>query len=54
MPSTAQDAADALNELYNELMQKRIDLLLELDKIGREMDRLQLAIARIEENDPEA
>ncbi len=54
MPSTAQEAADGLNELYNELMQKRIDLLLELDKLTKEMDRLQIAIARIEENDPEA
>ena len=51
MASTAHEAADGLNDLYNELMQKRIALLLELDKLTREMDRVQLAIARIEEEE---
>lgn len=51
MSSIAQDASDSLNDYYNELMHKRISLLLELDKLTREMDRVQLAMAKIDESD---
>ena len=34
MASTASEASDGLNELYNELMHKRVDLLLEVLATG--------------------
>lgn len=55
-PSTNQDAADHLDSVYNELLNKRVALLKQLDDNRRQMDDILLEVARLEdsEGEPEA
>jgi hypothetical protein len=53
MATSEEEATGYLNDIYNELLQKRVNLLQELDDIRREMDDILLSIRRIEDQDEE-
>ncbi len=51
--SDNMEAADYLNTVYNNLMNKRVDLLIELDDNRRAMDDISLQIVRLEDAEDE-
>ncbi len=49
-PTEIVETIDAISEQYDELLNRRIDLLVELDDIGKQMDQMLLTIARLQDD----
>lgn len=52
-PTNSEDAADYLDDVYNELLNKRVALLKQLDDNHKQMDDILLEISRLENAEDE-
>lgn len=53
IPTNSEDAADYLDDVYNELLNKRVVLLKQLDDNHKQMDDILLEISRLENAEDE-